>query len=120
MRDIRRKFAVTALTAAAVLGGLALPTTASAADGVPAVQITICNDSNSNLRFWVKGYNQFNEWDDSPIWDGYAHTCATMWDYWWKKNSSVELHSQFGNGAWTWKQKYVPNTKGRTTTFHVS
>ncbi len=43
-----------------------------------------------------------------------------MWDYWWKKNSSVELHSQFGSGAWTWKQKYVPNTKGRTTTFHMS
>ncbi|MFE1833943.1 hypothetical protein [Streptomyces sviceus] len=119
MRDARRKFAVAALTAAAVLGGLALPTTASA-DGVPAVQITVCNDSNSNLRFWVKGYNQFNEWDDSPVWDAYAHTCATMWDYWWKKNSSVELHYQFGSGAWNWKQQYVPKTKDRTTTFHMS
>ncbi|MFF5302369.1 hypothetical protein ACFY5F_23650 [Streptomyces sp. NPDC013161] len=45
---------MTALAAGAVLGGLAVPTTASAAT-VPALQITVCNDGNVTQLFWVKG-----------------------------------------------------------------
>lgn len=119
MRDLRRKFAVAALTAGAVFGGLAFPATASA-DPVSAVQITVCNDSDGALQFWVKGYNQHNDWDDSPVWRANPHTCATGWNYWWKQNSSVELHYKIGNGGWTWKQQYVPRTNDQTTTFHVS
>ncbi|MEU6350223.1 hypothetical protein ABZ896_12930 [Streptomyces sp. NPDC047072] len=119
MPDIRRGFGVAALTAAAVLGGLAIPATAHA-DEVAAVQITVCNDSDVSLQFWVKGYNQFDDWDDSPVWRANAHTCATGWNYWWKKNSSVELHYKRGSAGWTWKQEYVPKTGAKTVTFRVS
>jgi uncharacterized membrane protein len=119
MRDLRRKFAIAVLAAGAVLGGLAVPATAAAAD-VDAVQITVCNDSDAPLRFWVRGYNQFNDWDDSPIWQVGPHSCATGWNYWWKKNASVELHRQLGDAAWTWNPQYVPRAADQTTTFHLS
>ncbi|MFD4510432.1 hypothetical protein [Streptomyces sp. NPDC058457] len=118
MRDIARKCAVAALTAGAVLGGLAFPTTASA--DVSSAQITVCNDSNAKLQFWAKGYNQFNDWDDSPIWYANPHTCATGWNYWWKQNSSIELHYKFAGRGWTWRAEYVPGSSGQTTTFHLS
>lgn len=110
---------MTALAAGAVLGGLAVPTTASAAT-VPAVQITVCNDGNVTQLFWAKGYNQYNDWDDSPVWKVNAGTCATGWNFWWKQNSSIELHYKRGDAGWTWKQQYVPRTNGSTTTFRLS
>ncbi|MFF4506213.1 hypothetical protein [Streptomyces sp. NPDC001401] len=119
MRDIRRKFAIAALTAGAVFGGVAFPATAST-DPVSAVQITVCNDSNGTLLFWAKGYNQHDDWVDGPIWKANPHTCATGWNYWWKQNSSIELHYKIGSAAWTWTQKYIPKTGGETTTLHVS
>ncbi|MEU6255392.1 hypothetical protein [Streptomyces sp. NPDC047043] len=119
MRDLRRKFAVAALTAGVVVGGLAVPTTAGA-DSVKAVQITVCNDASVEQLFWVKGYNQHGDWDDSPIWKVNGGTCATGWDYWWQQDRSVELHYKRGNAGWTWKQAYVPRTKDRTTTLRLS
>ncbi|MFF7472342.1 hypothetical protein [Streptomyces sp. NPDC008092] len=119
MRDIKKRFAVTVLAAGAVLGGLAFPTTASA-DDVAAVQITVCNDSDAKLRFWAFGYNQFNDWDDSPIWYANPHTCATAWNYWWKQNASIEFHYKFSNRGWAWRPQYLPRTSSQTTTFHVS
>ncbi|WP_329223467.1 hypothetical protein OG352_38990 [Streptomyces sp. NBC_01485] len=109
MNNLRRKVTIAALTASAVLGGLALPATASA-DGQPAVQIMVCNDTSARMEFWVKGYNQFGDWDDSPVWTANSATCATGWNFWWKKNASVELHYKIGNGAWTWKAVYIPRT----------
>ena len=119
MRDLRRKFAIAALATGAALSGLALPTTASA-ESVSAVQISVCNDAGVTQVFWVKGYNQHDDWVGSPIWTVNAGTCATGWDYWWKQNSSVELHHKPGSAGWTWKQQYVPRTNDRTTTFHLS
>lgn len=119
MLAFRRKIAVAALSAAAVLGGVAMPQTASA-DGVASTQFELCNDSPVQIKFWVKGYNQFNDWDDSPIWTVNSHTCATGWDYWWKQNSSVELHYKRGNAGWNWKPVYVPRTKSSKATFRLS
>ncbi|NEB03449.1 hypothetical protein [Streptomyces sp. SID13726] len=119
MRDIRRKLTLGLLAVGATLGGLALPTTASA-DSASAVQITLCNDSDVQIDYWIKGYNQFNDWDDSPVWKANAHTCATGWNYWWKKNSSIELHYKRGSAAWTWKEAYIPKTSSSTTTLRLS
>lgn len=119
MRDISKKFTVAALTAGALLTGVALPTAAYAGE-VPAIQISLCNDSDVTVQFWVKGYNQFDDWDDSPVWKANAHTCATGWNYWWKKNSSVELHYKRGGAGWTWKQQYVPKASGSVTQLHLS
>jgi uncharacterized membrane protein len=106
------------LAAGAALSGLFAPKTAGA-ESVSAVQITVCNDAAVTQVFWVKGYNQHNEWVGSPIRTVNASTCATGWDYWWKQNSSVELHHKPGSGAWTWKQAYVPRTGDRTTTLRL-
>ncbi|MFI7499577.1 hypothetical protein ACIBVL_13915 [Streptomyces sp. NPDC049687] len=119
MHALRRKATLAALAVSAVLGTLAIPATAHA-DGVAATQIELCNDSPVQIRFWVKGYNQFNDWDDSPVWTANAHTCATGWNYWWKKNASVELHYKRGDAAWTWKQAYVPRTNSDRTTLRLS
>ncbi|GAA2505376.1 hypothetical protein [Streptomyces longisporus] len=108
-----------ALATGAALCSLAVPTPA-VAESVTAVQITVCNDAGVTQVFWVRGYNQHNDWVGSPIWTVNAGTSATGWDYWWKQNSSVELHHEPGSAAWTWMRAYVPRTDARMTTFRIS
>ncbi|MCF1595182.1 hypothetical protein [Streptomyces muensis] len=119
MRTLGRKTTTAVLAATAVFGSLATAGTAHA-DSVPAVQVEVCNDASVQQKFWVKGYNQYNDWDDSPVWTVNAHTCATGWGYWWKKNASVELHYKRGNAGWNWKPGYLPRTDAATTTLRLS
>ncbi|MFD0440948.1 hypothetical protein [Streptomyces chartreusis] len=114
-----RKATVTVLAASGLLGGLVTAGTAHA-ESVAGVQVEVCNDASVQQTFWVKGYNQYNDWDDSPVWTVNAHTCATGWNYWWKKNSSVELHYKRGSAGWTWKPAYIPKTSTAKTTLHLS
>lgn len=119
MRSLKRKLTIAALTAASVFGGLAMPATASAATA--NVQIQICNDNASALKFFLVGYNDQGDWVNSRFWDVPANGCTTASNYWWQNNSSVELHYVRPPADWTWHQVYVPKSKnGSTFTYHQS
>ncbi|MEU9173732.1 hypothetical protein AB0D34_39200 [Streptomyces sp. NPDC048420] len=119
MGNLRRKLTIAALAVASATGVLAAPATASAATA--NVQIKICNDNGSALKFFLVGDNDHGDSVNSRFWDVPANGCTTAWNYWWQANSSVEFHYVRPPGGWTWHQVYVPKSKnGRTFTYHQS
>ncbi|EKX61842.1 hypothetical protein Sipo8835_25720 [Streptomyces ipomoeae] len=119
MRDLRRKLTIATLAAASVFGGLAMPGTASAATA--NVQLRICDDKGTGLKFYIVGKNDHGDWGGSRFWDVPARGCTTAADYWWESNRSVEFHWVRPGTGWSWKQLYIPKSKnGSTKEFRIS
>jgi hypothetical protein len=109
MRTFRRKFAVLALSAAALLGSLAVPGTAYAASD-KFVTLRVCSGSNEAVRFLFKGENQYGDWTSSRYWDIAPHGCTTAWGYWWKAGQSVEFwrhKDSYGKNVWRWEPRLI-------------
>ncbi|WP_416968092.1 hypothetical protein [Streptomyces sp. 4F14] len=118
--NVKRKVTMAVLTGAAVLGGLAAPATASAADKF--AQIQLCNHSNEQVKFFIVGGNQHQEWGGSRFWEAAPHTCALAKDYWWKLGESVELHHRKPSTGWRTDLRLLPangNPNGSTVTLVI-
>ena len=115
-----RKVTVGLLAAAATVGGVAMPATASAATKYG--QVRVCSGSNETVKFFLVGENQHGDWAGSRFWEIAPHGCTTASDYWWTLGRSVEFHHRKPSTGWRWEPRVLPangNKNGSTITLHI-
>ncbi|WP_416961752.1 hypothetical protein [Streptomyces sp. Agncl-13] len=106
MRTVRRKVVMAMLAAAAAVGGLAAPGTASAA-GDKFVTLRVCSGSTETVKFYFVGENQYGDWTGSQFWEIAPKGCTTASGYWWKAGQSVEFHHRKPSTGWRWEPRLI-------------